>query len=41
MKAERDCTAETAQQWLKIFRGDEPKVIFLASVHKPSAKAAA
>lgn len=36
--AERDCTEETAQAWLKIFRDDEPNVLFLASNRKPAAR---
>lgn len=35
--AERQVTEETAQEWLKIFREDEPKVLFLASDKKPKA----
>lgn len=34
--AERDCREEDAQAWLKIFREDEPKVLFIASKRKPS-----
>jgi hypothetical protein len=33
---ERDSTEENAQAWLKIFRDDEPGVLFLASVRKPA-----
>ena len=35
MIAERECFEGDAQAWLKIFREDEPKVIFLASRRKP------
>lgn len=35
-KAEREVTEETAQAWLKVFRADEPNVIFIASKRKPS-----
>lgn len=35
MVAERECDEKDAQAWLKIFREDEPKVIFLASKRKP------
>lgn len=33
---ERDCTDETVQEWLKIYRSDEPNVLFLASARKPA-----
>jgi hypothetical protein len=33
--AERTVTEETAQEWLAIFRADEPKVLFLVSARKP------
>jgi len=33
--AERKVTEETAQDWLKIFRQDEPNVLFLVSERKP------
>lgn len=33
--AEREVTEETAQQWLAIFRADEPGVLFIASARKP------
>lgn len=33
--AERKVTEETAQAWLKIFRQDEPNVLFLVSERKP------
>lgn len=33
--AEREVTEETAQQWLAIFRADEPKVLFLVCARKP------
>jgi hypothetical protein len=36
--AERKVTNETAQQWLAIFRADEPKVLFLVSKSKPKTK---
>ncbi len=32
---ERECSVSDAQEWLKIFREDEPNVIFLASFRKP------
>ena len=32
---EREVTEETAQQWLKVYRDDEPGVIFIVSAHKP------
>lgn len=35
---ERDCTEETAQEWLKIFRDDEPAVLFLASNRMPTER---
>jgi hypothetical protein len=35
-KAEREVTEENCQAWLKIFRDDEPKVLFLVSDRKPS-----
>lgn len=34
-KLERECTAETVQQWLAIFRKDEPEVIFIGDTRKP------
>lgn len=37
-KAERTVTNETAQEWLKIFRNDEPEVLFLVSKNKPRVK---
>ena len=37
-KAEREVTERTAQDWLKVFRDDEPGVIFLVSKRKPSDK---
>ena len=37
-KAERDVTEQTAQDWLKVFRDDEPNVIFIVSKRKPSDK---
>ena len=33
--AERKVTEETAQDWLKIFREDEPNVLFLVCKNKP------
>lgn len=36
--AERDCNEENAQEWLAIFRADEPKVIFIASKRKPATR---
>ena len=33
--AERKVTEETAQEWLKIFREDEPDVYFVVSKNKP------
>jgi len=32
---ERQVTEETCQDWLKIYREDEPKVLFLVSDKKP------
>ena len=32
---ERNTTEENAQEWLKIFREDEPNVLFIASKRKP------
>lgn len=37
-KAERDVTEQTAQDWLKVFRDDEPNVIFVVAKRKPSDK---
>ena len=37
-KAERYVTEQTAQDWLKVFRDDEPAVIFVVSKRKPSDK---
>jgi hypothetical protein len=34
--AERKVTGITAQEWLKVFRADEPNVIFVVSACKPS-----
>lgn len=34
-KMERDCDLSNFQAWLKIFREDEPKVLFIASSRKP------
>lgn len=36
--SERKVTEETAQQWLEIFRKDEPNVLFLVSDTKPKQK---
>lgn len=36
--AERSVTEETAQDWLKIFREDEPNVLFLVCKNKPKNK---
>lgn len=33
---ERDCTDDNCQAWLKIFRDDEPNVLFLATKRKPA-----
>ena len=33
--AEREVTEETSQQWLKVYRDDEPGVIFIVSATKP------
>lgn len=33
--AERKCDEADAQAWLKIFRDDEPNVIFVACKRKP------
>jgi len=33
--AERQCNENEAQQWLEIFRSDEPNVCFIASKRKP------
>ena len=35
---EREVTDETCQEWLKVFRNDEPKILFLVSSRKPSTK---
>lgn len=35
---ERKVTEATCQDWLKIFRDDEPNVIFVASSRKPPIK---
>lgn len=37
-KAERDVTEQTAQDWLKVFRDDEPLCNFVVSKRKPSDK---
>jgi hypothetical protein len=36
--AERNVTEETAQHWLKVYREDEPKVIFIVCKNKPRTK---
>jgi hypothetical protein len=33
--AERQVTAATADQWLSIFRKDEPSVLFIVSARRP------
>jgi len=33
--AERQVTEETAQEWLSVFRKDEPSVSFVATARKP------
>jgi len=33
---ERDCIEATIQGWIKIYRDDEPEVIFLGSARKPA-----
>ena len=33
--AERQCDAASVDAWLNAFRGDEPAVIFVASVKRP------
>lgn len=35
---EREVNEETAQAWLSVFRKDEPNVLFLVSIRKPSDK---
>lgn len=35
-KYERDCNEMNVQEWLKVFRDDEPNVIFIASKRKPA-----
>lgn len=35
--AEREVTEATAQEWLAVFRADEPGVLFLVSARKPKA----
>jgi len=34
-RLERECTEETAKQWLAIFQKDELDTIFVVSEHKP------
>lgn len=36
--AERQVQENEAQQWLSIFRSDEPNVIFIVSKNKPKTK---
>lgn len=36
--AERKVSEAECQAWLKIFRDDEPNVLFLCSARKPSSK---
>lgn len=36
--AERKCDEATVQQWLAIFRADEPNVCFIGSKRKPPLK---
>lgn len=33
---ERDCTEANVQEWLAVFRKDEPGVTFIASKRKPA-----
>ena len=35
---ERDCNPDNVQDWLKIFRADEPGVVFVASKRRPPLK---
>jgi len=35
---ERQCAAETADQWLEVFQKDEPDEIFKLSLRKPSGR---
>lgn len=35
-KAERQVTEATAQEWLSVFRKDEPSVLFLVAARKPA-----
>ena len=32
---ERDCTAANVQEWLAVFRKDEPGVLFIGAARKP------
>lgn len=34
-KRERFCSIETAQEWLDIYKNDEPDVLFVVSAQKP------
>lgn len=36
--AETQVTEETAQDWLKVFRRDEPSILFLVAAKKPSIR---
>jgi len=36
--AERQVLESEAQQWLKVYRDDEPKMIFVVCKNKPKAK---
>lgn len=35
-RLERECAEDTTQQWLDIFRADEPGVCFVARTRKPA-----
>lgn len=35
-KLERECTKDTIQQWLSVFRADEPNVSFIGNNRKPA-----
>ena len=35
--SQRNCTAETAAQWLAIFQKDEPEETFIAAKRRPMA----
>lgn len=34
-KLERDCNAGSVNEWLAVFRNDEPNVIFIVNARKP------